>query len=790
MATVYKAYEPSLDRTVALKVIRPGLSAEPDFVARFRREAQAVARLSHPSIVQVFAFDEADGQLFLAMQYLEGGTLKDRIALLPLGQLLDPAEVASIVSQVAAALSYAHGRGIVHRDVKPSNVMLTEDRAVVTDFGIAKMMSGAQLTQTGVGIGTPEYMAPEQGAGTVVDARADVYSLGVVAFELLTGRVPYMADTPFAVVAAHMRDPLPLPTSINPSLPAAAERALLRALAKDPAQRFESATTFAAALADGLRGAPAGATSVPTIVPRAARPDTRSFTFSLPALPRSRPALAAIGAAVLVVVGGTGALISGSFGRTDATPAPVTGAASTAAGASTIVTTARPATTAAASATTAPLHAVPPKGALFYQAKLDGTSGDVAELTYDTGSTPDNAVVAYAPGAVEVTLKGPKLGVGARFNAPRRTTYVGELDFTARLTSPGTLFLNTTLRGCPPTGSVFGELDLGADGQIGVIRGYGVGKSDEITPRVKVPNLADGAPHTLAFAVAADRFTLYVDEKQMADGTYGQCSNPNTGQTFFASQSPEFGGGAGTIRVTGMRYYELPADVAASASASPVPTAVNAGAAPSSVAPTPPKFAIPAKGALVFDAKLDGTPADVTGGAFRVQGGAPSDATATFAPGAIGLTVSAVSVALIGGWNSNARLDYIIEEELSPQPDSVVNYRTQLRKAAPSQGGGYISLDLKIGLGYATFVFWNPSTGVLQEISSRVPIPRLQAGKPATVAVVVQGSTYTLFLDLQQVAQVTDSRANQPMQPSIELTGEGGIGSLRITGARIYALPS
>src|SRR5713226_4460374 len=158
MATVYKAYEPSLDRTVALKVIRPGLAEEEGFLARFRREAQAVAKLRHPNIVHVLTFDEVDGRYFLAMDYLEGGTLKDRIETLDPGTLLPPAEVTSIVAQVADALSYAHEQGIVHRDIKPSNIMLSHGRAIVTDFGIAKIVSGAQLAQTGVGIGTPEYM--------------------------------------------------------------------------------------------------------------------------------------------------------------------------------------------------------------------------------------------------------------------------------------------------------------------------------------------------------------------------------------------------------------------------------------------------------------------------------------------------------------------------------------------------------------------------------------------------------------------------------------------------------
>ncbi len=250
MATVFKAFQPSLDRTVALKVMRAGLAEDAEFRERFVREARAVARLEHPSIVQVYDFDEIDGRAFMTMTYIEGGTLKDKLdELAKSGERLPPREIARILSQVADGLAYAHSQGIIHRDMKPSNVMLTKDgRAVVSDFGIAKILSGAQYTQAGVGIGTPEYMSPEQGQGKTVDARSDQYSLGVVAYELFVGRLPFSADTPLAVVLAHVRDPLPLPSSVNPAVGPRVEQAILKALAKDPAERYASVTDFAAAL--------------------------------------------------------------------------------------------------------------------------------------------------------------------------------------------------------------------------------------------------------------------------------------------------------------------------------------------------------------------------------------------------------------------------------------------------------------------------------------------------------------------------------------------------------------
>jgi serine/threonine protein kinase/formylglycine-generating enzyme required for sulfatase activity len=250
MADVYKAYQPSLDRHVAIKVIHAYLADDGDFLSRFEREARVVATLRHPNIVQVYDFDAENGLYYMVMEFIDGGTLKTLLDTLQArGTLLGLADAARIILAVGSALKYAHSRNMVHRDVKPGNVMITGDgHVILTDFGIAKIVSATKLTASGAMVGTPAYMSPEQGRGEPGDERSDLYSLGVMLYQLLVGRLPYDADTPVALVLKHINDPLPLPTSLRPDLSPELERVIVKALAKKPEDRYQTVAAMTADL--------------------------------------------------------------------------------------------------------------------------------------------------------------------------------------------------------------------------------------------------------------------------------------------------------------------------------------------------------------------------------------------------------------------------------------------------------------------------------------------------------------------------------------------------------------
>lgn len=255
MAVVYKAYQQNLDRYVALKLMHSFLAEEGDFLERFKREARAMALLRHPHIADVYDFDVVDDTYYIVMEFVGGGSLKEEIEQFEArGERMPLSRVVRLMLELIDAVSYAHARGMIHRDIKPGNIMLRPDgTAVLTDFGIAKILGGPSHTITGAMVGTPAYMAPEQGMGHLGDERSDLYSLGILFYHLITGRLPFESTTPLAVVMKHVTEPLPPPIMVNPDVPAGIQEVILRVTAKAPEDRYQTGYEFAHALRQALR---------------------------------------------------------------------------------------------------------------------------------------------------------------------------------------------------------------------------------------------------------------------------------------------------------------------------------------------------------------------------------------------------------------------------------------------------------------------------------------------------------------------------------------------------------
>jgi serine/threonine-protein kinase len=325
MAKVYRAHDEVLDRDVALKVLREQFADDEEFVERFKLEAKSAASLSHPNIVQVYDRGETqEGPSYIAMEYVPGGTLKERISS---DGPLEPGVAASLALQIAEALGAAHERGVVHRDIKPQNVLLTATGgAKVADFGIARAASTATISQTSVILGTASYMSPEQAVGEPATPRSDLYSLGIVLYETLTGALPYTAESPVAVSMKHINDPLRPPKEVNPQIPEGLNALVVKLLAKDPEDRYADA----AELAEDLRrardwplriaagndsGAMQVATHATALMPRVAVGRWRSWLRT--------PWVLATTLALLVLLGGLSWALSQAFWEQGSMPAEI-----------------------------------------------------------------------------------------------------------------------------------------------------------------------------------------------------------------------------------------------------------------------------------------------------------------------------------------------------------------------------------------------------------------------------------------------------------------------------------
>ncbi|NOH04219.1 MAG: serine/threonine protein kinase [Chloroflexi bacterium] len=297
MATVFKAYHASLDRYVAIKVLHQAFNEDSTFLGRFQREARVVAKLEHPNIVPIYDYSEHEKRPYLVMKFIEGDTLKARLNKGPLSSQ----EIEQVVDSVGSALGHAHKQGILHRDIKPSNVLISTDGVMyLADFGLARIAQAGESTLSADSImGTPQYISPEQAMGKKeLDSGTDIYSFGVMLYEMVVGQVPFSADTPFSIIHDHIYTPLPLPMDINPNVPEPVQRVLLKALAKDRSDRYVTIEELCAAFKSAwvTAGVPMQGTAItmrpqrlkePVAAPSVEQPAVKTAAAKSPAVKRS-----------------------------------------------------------------------------------------------------------------------------------------------------------------------------------------------------------------------------------------------------------------------------------------------------------------------------------------------------------------------------------------------------------------------------------------------------------------------------------------------------------------------
>jgi serine/threonine-protein kinase len=404
-AIVYRARDLRLDRIVALKVLREAFGSDPEFRRRFQREARIAASLNHPNIVDVYDYGQTDQTYYIAMEHLDGGNLKEEIRR---SGRLQPARARDVAQQVLSALGAAHARGLVHRDVKPQNVLLDgAGVAKLTDFGIAHGPDAAEVTQVGMTVGTAAYIAPEQATGGVVGPATDLYGVGILLYEMLTGRPPFEGGTPFEVAYRQVNEPVPPPSSVVPGVPADLEAITLKALQKDPLDRFGTAEEMSGVLSRGF-GLEADATQPMATVrmprvgpPRAAAgrvgyPPTTARPVAVAEPPRRRSSTALI--VTLGVLGGLAMLALllvliaqelGFFGGAPRTPLPSPSP------------TVRPTVTAPAKAVVAPT------GTTTASPTLTGTASPTASATATPSATPSPTQIAPTATAPPTSTSPP-----------------------------------------------------------------------------------------------------------------------------------------------------------------------------------------------------------------------------------------------------------------------------------------------------------------------------------------------------------------------------------------------
>ena len=538
MATVFKAYQPALERYVAIKVLPEFLAEDPDFRERFRREAVAIAKLRHPGILSVFDHGEFEGQPYIVTEFVEGGTFQQQLA----GKPITVQQTLEVLQPIAAAIDYAHERGVLHRDIKPSNILITKEGApVLGDFGLARMMtSNERLTRLDSVVGTPEYMAPEQCAGKESGPAADRYSFGVVAYEALTGHVPYEAETPAAVMLAQIQSPLPDPRTVNAAINENVERALLRMLSKDPEQRFTSCSAFARALAatdTPMSGEPrvaaAAVAAMPTLAASpavATTPAPVTVAASVapapgaapPSAPRARGVapwmfIAAGALVVLLAVAGVLYAVAGNKGSTHNTSTPP--------------------------AATGVKH-----GSLIYQA-------DLAHGGFSNGDVPSpdpagSMTLGMSSDGLVLKILQDDASVSGEFDGPSLKNYVAHLVLRADSGSDLEFDWAVRSRSSSETADVFLNIEVAQESMTLYLSPDGA-SNQALTAALPVAGLQAAKTMDLWIAVNGNDIQLYLDSKKVADVTETTVSGATTPNFYIQGKKNA------TLRVLTIAYYAV-----------------------------------------------------------------------------------------------------------------------------------------------------------------------------------------------------------------------------------------
>ena len=508
MATVYKAYQPALERMVAIKVLPEILAEDEQFRERFRREAVAIARLRHPNILAVFDHGEFEGQLYIVTEFVEGGTFAGE-----LGRPLSLERAVSVLEAIASALDYAHQQGVLHRDVKPSNILINKQgAAILGDFGLARMMAttGERLTRLDMVVGTPEYMSPEQCAGREAGPAGDQYSLAVVAFEALTGHVPFEAETPAAVMLEQIQSPLPMPRAVNPALSEGVERVLLKALAKEPGGRFATCLEFIKALTS-----PPSAAQVAASTAVSAKVAIEDRSVPLQAKTK-RPAWAVPAAAAVVVVLAIGGLAYFLSGRH---PNGV-----------------------GAAATSGPTH-----GQLLYAATPSrGTWSGGVEPSPDPASSMSTS---YGQSSIDIHILKSGAGLSAGFDGPALKNYVAEFLFNVDAGSDFEIDWQLIGAAQQESAEVDLNIETAQEAMTLYLSPYN-GSNQTMVAAIPIPHLQSGATVDLWVSVSNGSVTLYLGSRQVGHGSETQASGPSTPGFYM-------GGNSGTLHIQALRYYAL-----------------------------------------------------------------------------------------------------------------------------------------------------------------------------------------------------------------------------------------